>query len=79
MQSWPFALAQSVIAESASGDHDFFLCGYVRNSNPKNSGWMPLEESCHVNLLVMNLYEQKGGTLTPVTIHATSREGMMRR
>lgn len=28
----------------------------------------------HVNLLVMIPYERKGGTLTPVTIHATNRQ-----
>jgi len=28
----------------------------------------------HVNLLVMIPYERKGRTLTPVTIHATSRQ-----
>ena len=28
----------------------------------------------HEKLLVMIPYEQKGGTLTPVTIHATSRQ-----
>jgi hypothetical protein len=28
----------------------------------------------HVKLLVMIPYERKGGTLTPVTIHATSRQ-----
>ena len=28
----------------------------------------------HGNLLVMIPYERKGGTLTPVTIHATNRQ-----
>jgi len=28
----------------------------------------------HVKLLVMIPYERKGGTLTPVTIHATNRQ-----
>ncbi len=28
----------------------------------------------HMNHLVMIPYEQKGGTLTPVTIHATNRQ-----
>jgi hypothetical protein len=28
----------------------------------------------HVKLLVMILYERKGSTLTPVTIHATNRQ-----
>jgi len=28
----------------------------------------------HMKLLVMILYEREGGTLTPVTIHATNRQ-----